>query len=51
MKQLASLTEQEAETLSAITPEDREAATAAWRTDTAPVATNLLDATEYAGDA
>ena len=51
MKRLPELSEQEAEALSAITLEDREAAAAAWRTDTKPVASNLLDATEYGGDA
>jgi len=48
---LPDLTDAELDGFSAISLSDRASAVAAWRADTEPVAVNLLEATEYAGDA
>lgn len=46
MTALPVLSDAEADSLAAISASDKEAAAAAWRADTEPVAANLLDATE-----
>jgi len=50
-KQLPTLSDAELDALAAISLSEREEAAAAWRADTAPEGSNLLDATEHVGDA